>query len=137
MAVPARDEEAPPPGPRGVIDPVAFVLTVTAVVLAAVVAAHAVHGAPPGRAVVLAVVALQGALLVQAAVDVAVWTRGHRVGEPGVHAAYLATSVAVLPVAAAYGARGRDRWGVLVVALALLVVAVLQVRLMTTWRSPA
>lgn len=77
---------------------------------------------------------LECALLVQGILDATGILRGHRPGELATHLAYLVTSLAVLPVAAVQGGGEDGRWPAVLIAVALLVCAVIVIRLQTTWR---
>ncbi|HVX43562.1 MAG TPA: hypothetical protein VHC49_06740 [Mycobacteriales bacterium] len=80
-------------------------------------------------------VLLEIALVGQAVADVLGLARGHRPGELATHLAYLSTSLVILPVAAVQSGGEDGRWPSLLIAVALLTLAVLVVRLQTTWRS--
>lgn len=75
------------------------------------------------------------ALLGQAIADVISLLRGHAPGELATHLAYLSTSLVILPVAAMQSGGEDGRWPGVLIAVALLILAVLVVRLQTTWRS--
>jgi hypothetical protein len=82
-----------------------------------------------------ALVLLQFGLVTQAILDGFGLARGHAPRELSTHLAYLAVSLVVVPIVAAQ-TRGDDgRWSAALVGLALLVVAVLVIRLQTTWRG--
>lgn len=74
------------------------------------------------------------AVVVQAVGDVATLVRGHRPGEPAVHLAYLVFSVLVVPLTLAAVRSDRGRWATLLCAGAALMIAVVVVRMQTTWR---
>lgn len=79
-------------------------------------------------------VLLEVGLLVQAALDVAGLARGHQPREMPTHLAYLIVSVALVPIAAIQ-TRGDDGlWAGLLLTISLIVLAVLVIRLQTTWR---
>jgi hypothetical protein len=120
-----------------VIDGLAFTLTVGAFGLAVLVAGLAVAGRFRARRPAPLLVLLELGLLGQAALDVAGLAGGHRVAALPTHLAYLVTSVLLLPAVVGWafgGRRAPDRWSALVLAAGLLAVAVVVVRLMTTWR---
>jgi len=117
------------------IDLLAFLLTVTAVVLAVVALVQVTRGTFRTDRALPGLATLEVGLLTQAGIDVTAWARGHRPGEPGVHAAYLVVSVVLLPLVLTQAAGRTGRWAGVLVGVALLVTAVLTVRLQTTWRT--
>lgn len=87
------------------------------------------------RAAVPALVVIQAALLLQATLDVAGVVGGRHLAEPATHLAYVGASLVVLPVAATQVSREKEtRWGGILLAVALLVLAVIVVRMQATWR---
>ncbi|MFC0038862.1 hypothetical protein [Actinomadura rayongensis] len=98
------------------------------VLLAVLAGWSAVVGRPRPGALPAGLVVLEGALLVQAGVDLA----GPRAAEPGVHLGYLVTSVVLLPVAGTAFARDRGRWACAALAAVCVAVAVVTVRLHAT-----
>jgi hypothetical protein len=79
-------------------------------------------------------VLLQVVLVLQAALDLIGFLRGHRPAESATHLAYLIASLLVLPAAATQVARDDGPWAAVLLVVALLVVAVVVVRMQTTWR---
>ena len=77
---------------------------------------------------------LELAVLVQAALDVIGQVRGHVPGERATHVAYLVATVALLPAVAGYVHGDDGRWAAALLAIALVVLAILVIRLQTTWR---
>ncbi|MEU4086233.1 hypothetical protein [Streptomyces aureus] len=74
-------------------------------------------------------------LTVRAAWDAATLLGGHQPAQPTVHLAYLLVAPAVLPPVL-WAIRGdRGRWAAALCAGAVLLAAVLLVRLQSTWRS--
>lgn len=119
------------------IEPLAIAITVVAALAALVTGSVCVAGTYRWTALAPTLALVEAALAIQAVVDLVGIARGHRPGEPGVHLAYLATSVLVIPAAAAQVRGDDDRWSGALCAAALLVVAVLVVRLATTWHAGA
>ena len=113
------------------IEPLAFATTVVCLLgglTALVVSAAGKYRRPRWRPLVVLV---ELALVVQAIADL---VSEHHPAEPGTHLAYLVTSLVVLPAALAWGARDTSRVAGTLIAVALLTLAVLVVRLQTTWR---
>ncbi|WP_326946490.1 hypothetical protein OG439_45325 [Amycolatopsis sp. NBC_01307] len=113
------------------IEPLAFATTalcLLAGLTALVVSAAGRYRWPPWRPLA---VLIELALLAQAIAGLA---SPHHPAEPGTHVAYLLTSLAVLPAALAWGARDDTRSAGVLLAVALLTLAVLVIRLQTTWR---
>jgi hypothetical protein len=67
-------------------------------------------------------------------VRLAGFLRGHRPAESATHLAYLITSLLVLPAAATQVARDDGPWPAALLAVALVLAAVVVVRMQTTWR---
>ena len=116
------------------IEPLAFATTVVCGLGAFAVLAAGLAGRYRHRPMLLALLAVEIVLVVQAIADVTGLLGGHRPTEPGTHLAYLAASLLVLPAAGFWGARDEDRWAAAVVVVALLALVVLTIRLQTTWR---
>jgi hypothetical protein len=114
-----------------VIEPLAFATTALCLLsgLTVLVVALSGHYRWPRWRPLAAFVEL--ALLTQAIADL---FSSHHPAEPGTHLAYLVTSLAVLPAALAWGARDNTRSAGALLAVALLTLAVLVIRLQTTWR---
>ncbi|MFJ1762946.1 hypothetical protein ACIOD2_21725 [Amycolatopsis sp. NPDC088138] len=113
------------------IEPLAFATTVLCLLsglFALVTAALGRYRWPPWRPLA---VLIELALLTQA---IAGLLSTHHPAEPGTHVAYLLISLAVLPAALAWGARDTTRSAGALLAVALLTLAVLMIRLQTTWR---
>lgn len=116
------------------IEVLAFATTVVCVLGGVVVLGAAAFGRYRWRSVLPTFVVLELVLVVQAIADVAGQAGGHRLAETGTHVAYLATSLIVLPATSTQTARDDGRWSGLLVAVALLALAVIVVRMQTTWR---
>jgi hypothetical protein len=86
--------------------------------------AAATLGRGPDRGQAGAAIVLEAALVAQAIAAVAAIARGHRPADLGVHLAYVAASVCILPAAVASGRSGGSRWDGLVLAVACLGLAV-------------
>lgn len=115
------------------IDALAFTITVGCLCAAVVVLGLVAAGRYRWRRIVPALLLVQVAVLGQAVLDVIGLLAGRRPAETVTHLAYLATSLAVLPAATA-AARDDDRWSGVLTGVALVVLAVVVVRLTTTWR---
>jgi peptidoglycan/LPS O-acetylase OafA/YrhL len=116
------------------IDAVAFSVAVASVAVALVVGVRLATRRYRWRAVVPGFVAIEAMLLVLAALDIAGLIGGHHPAEPATHLAYLGAALVVLPVAASQAAGDDGVWAGLLVVGAAVVLAVLIVRLQTTWR---
>ncbi len=79
--------------------------------------------------------AVEGALLVQAALALAAIGGGHRPGEYATFLGYLATSVLTLPAVVALCLMERTRWGSVIAGSGSLVAAVLTLRLQQVWAT--
>lgn len=116
------------------IDALAFTITVGCVGGGVAVLVLALAGRYRWRRIAPTLLAVQVLLVVQAVLDAVGLVGGHRPGEPATHLAYVVTSLVVLPAAVGWAGRGDDRWTAAVVGMALVVLAVVVVRMMTTWR---
>ena len=116
------------------IGPLAFSTTLGCVIAALVVAGSAIMQRWRWRSIVPTLLIIQLAIMVQAAADAITLAGGHRVGELATHIAYLAASLVVLPVTATQIAHDDGTWAALLLVVALLVLAVIVVRMQTTWR---
>ncbi|GAA0602860.1 hypothetical protein GCM10010174_18890 [Kutzneria viridogrisea] len=116
------------------IEVLAFATTVVCGLLALGVLLTAAAGRYRWRAVRPALAGVELAVLAQAVADVCGQLAGHRMAEQLTHNAYLATSLLVLPVTATQIARDNGRWAGLLLAAALIALAVVVVRMQTTWR---
>jgi len=114
-----------------VIEPLAFATTMLCLLsglTALVVSAAGRYHWPRWRPLS---VLIELALLAQA---IAGLGSDHHPAEPSTHVAYLLTSLAILPAALAWGARDNTRSAGALLAIAFLTLAVLVIRLQTTWR---
>lgn len=116
------------------IDQLALAITLACLIAALYVGVRGVLGRHRWRGTWPTLAVIECAMLVQAGVDLLAQASGRHPGEPVTHLAYLATSLAVLPVAASQAARDNGRWAAVLVAVALLVLAVVVIRMQTTWR---
>jgi hypothetical protein len=116
------------------IEPLALATTVSCLVLGLVILIRAAVGRYRWRTIMPSLVVVQSAVVIQAVAVAVALVTGHRPGEPATHVAYLAASVLVLPVAAAQTARDDGGWAGVLVAVAVLVLAVVVVRMQATWR---
>jgi heme A synthase len=80
---------------------------------------------------------LEGALIVRAMLGVGAMVSGAHAYPGFTHAAYLLTSVALLPVMLATLADDRSHWSAAVVVVACLAVAVIAIRVEMTWSGHA
>jgi len=117
-----------------VIDALSLALTVLAAGTALAVLATAAGGRFRRSAFAPALSLLEAGLAVQAALDVIGLARGHRPGEQATHVAYLVASLVVVPLAALETRRADGGWSAALLAVALVAVAVLVIRMQTTWR---
>ena len=117
------------------IDALALTITVACLGTATVVLVQVGTGTFRRRRLSAGLAAIQLAVVVQAVLDVVRLARGHRVPEPVTHVAYLVVGMLLVPLAAAETRRDDGRWSGVLVAVALLVLAVVVVRMQTTWRA--
>jgi hypothetical protein len=89
-------------------------------------------GARPGATLVAGGILFELALVAQAVGAAIAWAGGHQPDEPGVFAAYLLASIAILPAASAYAQR-RTVWDYAIVAVACAGLAVVSWRMTVTW----
>lgn len=101
------------------------------------VAVAAARGTYRWRRALLALAALEIALIVDAIADVIALARGHHPKEPGVHLAYLIVSLLIAPVVGVQiaGDNTSSRWSAGLAAVGALVIAVVVIRAQTTWRA--
>ena len=92
----------------------------------------ALRGAALARGQLAALVVLELGLALQAAVALGGLALGSEPREPATSFGYLAASVLILP-AVVPAARSRSRWDTGVIALVCLALAVVCLRLRTTW----
>lgn len=117
------------------IDELALALTVLSLGTGLAVAVQTARRTFGWKRTAPTLVLIQAGLLVQAALDVIGLARGHHPRELPTHLAYLVVSVALVPIAAVQ-TRGDDGlWSGLLLTIALIVLAVLLIRLQTTWRA--
>jgi hypothetical protein len=117
-----------------VIEVLAFATTVVCAIGGVAVLGTALARRYRWRRVLPLLVTIEVVLVVQALADVLGQVNGHRLAETTTHAAYLAASLVVLPAVGTQTARDDGRWSAVLVAAALLALAVIVVRMQTTWR---
>jgi uncharacterized membrane protein len=115
-------------------DLLAFAVTITSLLVGIVVLVLLLTGRYRWRRVLPALVVVELAVLLLVGMDIVGLLTGTHPVEPATHIAYVVTTALILPVLAGYAARDTDRWAGSLVVLALLVLAVLVVRLTTTGR---
>jgi hypothetical protein len=119
-----------------VVDALATALIVGVLVLAVLSLVMTALNRRVGRLLLAAVAVGEAALLVQVVWAVVRLAGGGRpAGGLAVFIGYLAGSLVILPVAAAWGLGERTRWGPGVVAAGFLVMAVLIVRMQQVWNG--
>ena len=101
--------------------------------LAAAGAVLAALNRRPGKPLLQGLLVLQLLLLGQAGVAVARLLRGERPVEQGAFIGYLVVSVLLVPGGLVWSFEEKSRYGTLILGAACLVVAVLQVRLLSLW----
>jgi len=104
-----------------------------ALVLAAWAAALAVRGRAPAPALAAGALLLQGAVVAQALGSVVAWAAGDPPAASAEHGGYLVVAVLVLPAAWAYAGGAPGGWRSAVAGAAAAALAVVTVRLWTTW----
>ncbi|MDP9497004.1 MAG: hypothetical protein M3P46_04980 [Actinomycetota bacterium] len=117
----------------GALGTLTTVLVVTALVVGVLAALTAAVGWEPGRPLLQALVGLQFGLLAQLALVLVRVSGGDRPAEPVAFGGYVVLSLVLLPAGLALSAQERSRWGSLVLAVASLTVAVVELRLRATW----
>jgi hypothetical protein len=115
------------------VSPAALQVAVVYLALVAALAGAAAAGLRCGTAVRAGVVVGEVLLLVQAALAVGSYARGHRPTETATNLGYLAVSVTLLPLLAGRALARPSRADFLVVALACGVSVVVVLRLHATW----
>ncbi|TDP94003.1 hypothetical protein [Labedaea rhizosphaerae] len=116
------------------IEVLAFATTVVCAIGGLVVLGAGILRRYRWRAVLPLLVTIEIALVAQAIFDVVGQVRGHELAETATHAAYLGASLVVLPAVGTQSARDDGRWSAVLVAVALVALAVIVVRMQTTWR---
>jgi len=116
-----------------VLTPLALIVVLLAALLAVWAAVFAVQD----RAVVLrqlwGAAVVEGVLAVQAVVAIVVVLRGAEVAELATFWGYVACSLIILPLAAAWAFAERTRWSSVVLLVASLTIAFMQWRLLQVW----
>ncbi len=114
--------------------PVLVVAVLTATGLLAVWAGAAVAtGVPPPRPLLRALLGMQGLLLAQLAWVLVRLVQGDRPVEAGAFTGYAVLSLLLLPGGLALTVDEQTRWGSAVLAIAAVVVAVVELRMVATW----
>jgi len=108
-------------------------VTAVAVLVGLLSLVAAARGLAPGKLQLQALLGLQLVLLGQLAYVLYRLSGGERPAEKGAFAGYVVLSLLLLPGGFALAVEERTRWGSLVLAIACLVVAVVELRLGATW----
>ncbi|SHH64923.1 hypothetical protein SAMN05443575_4269 [Jatrophihabitans endophyticus] len=116
------------------IDSLALAITLTCLLVALGALAATVTGRFRAERFAGALLVVETALVLQLIGSIVGLRRGHRLSEPATFVAYLVFSVLVLPVAVSQVRGTVGRWAGGVVVAALVVQAVVVVRLQTVWR---
>lgn len=119
------------------VAPLATVLVLLSLGLAAWAGVLAALDRLPGRGLLRGLLALQALLLVQAAVAVVRLLGGDRPASVASFVGYLVVSVLIVPLAMYWSLEEKTRWSTLVLVAACLTVSVLIGRLLMVWGSVA
>jgi len=87
------------------------------------------------RPIIPVIIGLQISVLLHAASDVAVLVDGRHPPLVSTHVAYLVVALAVLPCVVVMAMGDEGRWSGALLAVALVVLAVVLVRMQVTWRG--
>lgn len=113
--------------------PLALVVIALALALAAWAGASALRD----RAVVLrqlwGAAVVEGVIVVEVVVAVALVVGGEQVREAATFWGYVAATLVILPIAAAWAFAERTRWSSVVMVVAAVTVAFLQLRMLQVW----
>lgn len=116
------------------VDGLAAIIIVAALVVAGFSVVMALLNRPPGMLHLFGLAAVEGLLVVQAVMAMAAMFGGERPQfGMATFVGYLLTAVLLAPLAALLGMAERSRWGSMIVAVASGVLAVLVVRLQQVW----
>ena len=119
------------------VGPLATVLVLLSLGLAAWAGVLAGLDRQPGRGLLRGLVALQALLLVQAAVAVVLLLQGERPASVASFVGYLVVSALIVPVATYWSLEEKTRWSTLILVAACLTVSVLVGRLLMVWGTSA
>lgn len=117
----------------GALGTLTTVLLVAALLVGVLAALTAGVGREPGRPLLQAVLGLQFGLLAQLVLVLVRVSGGERPAEALAFGGYVVLSLVLVPAGLALSAQERSRWGSLVLAVASLTVAVVELRLRATW----
>lgn len=77
--------------------------------------------------------AVEAMVLVQAVSMIVAAVGGHALADPGTTWGYVLTSIVLVPAAAAWAFAERTRWSSIVMIIATLALAIVQVRMVQVW----
>lgn len=117
------------------VDPLATVLVLLSLGLAAWAGVLAGLDRLPGRGLLRGLLTLQGLLLVQAGIGVYRLLDGDRPASVASFVGYLVVSVLIVPVAMYWSLEEKTRWSTLVLVAASLTVSALIGRLLMVWST--
>lgn len=113
--------------------PLAFGVAVLALALAGWAGVSASRDRPVLLRQLWGASVVEGAIVVEAVIALAAGLGGAAIREPATFWAYVAATLLVLPVAAAWAFAERTRWSSVVMVFAAVTVAFLQWRLLQVW----
>ncbi|HEY5515266.1 MAG TPA: hypothetical protein VIK12_03560 [Pengzhenrongella sp.] len=113
--------------------PLALVVAALALVLVVWAGVFALRDRPVVLNQLLGAAVVEVAILAEAIVAVVHVVGGAHVREPGTFVGYMFTTLVVLPFAASWAFAERTRWSSVVMVVAGITVAFLQVRLLQVW----
>jgi hypothetical protein len=117
------------------VDGLATISIVVALVVAGFSGLMAALGRPPRLPQLVGLAAVEAVLLVQAVVAMSRMFGGDRPEQMATFVGYLLTAVLIPPLAALLGWSERTRWGSVIVAVACLVLPVMVLRLQQVWHG--
>lgn len=115
------------------VDGLATTIIVCGLVVAGFSGLMALLDRPPNLLHLAGLAAVEGLLVVQAAVAMGRVFTGDRPDALATFMGYLLTVVLIPPLAALFGWSERSRWGSVIVAVACVIVPVMVVRLLQIW----
>jgi hypothetical protein len=116
-----------------VIDGLAYLVIAISVIVGLGIIGLAVADRRPLTLLAYGLVSVEAAALVQVLVAVVQVARGERPAEPATFVGYALTSLLVPPAGAVWALSDKSKWGTGAAGVAVLVLAVLTVRMLQVW----